>query len=90
MGGVPRFLIRATESTLALPPPGSHEATDWEAQIDSIAKLGTGLNRLGTASDIGSAICLELRQLIDYHNVRVYRVSGDAVLPVAWRGEIGT
>ena len=60
-----------------------------EAQIDSIAKLGTRLNRLASVSEIGSAICVELRQLIDYHNVRVYRVEGEEVLPVAWRGEVG-
>jgi diguanylate cyclase (GGDEF)-like protein/excisionase family DNA binding protein len=63
--------------------------TDWEAQIDSIAKLGTRLNHLSTVSEIGTAICAELRQLIDYHNVRVYRVRGDDVVPVAWHGEIG-
>jgi diguanylate cyclase (GGDEF)-like protein len=61
----------------------------WEAQIESIAKLGTRLNHLSTVSEIGSAICLELRQLIDYHNVRVYRVYGRDVAPVAWRGDIG-
>jgi diguanylate cyclase (GGDEF)-like protein/excisionase family DNA binding protein len=63
---------------------------DWEAQIDSIAKLGLRLSHLSTVQEIGTAICLELRQLIDYHNVRVYRVIGDEVVPVAWRGEIGT
>lgn len=91
-----RFLVEdlhsfmATTQTIAAPAPQSISGSaDWEAQIDSIAKLGTRLNRLSTVSDIGNAICLELRQLIDYHNVRVYRVSGDAVLPVAWRGEIG-
>ncbi len=31
---------------------------------------------LTTVSEIGQAICTELRQLIDYHNVRVYRVQG--------------
>jgi diguanylate cyclase (GGDEF)-like protein/excisionase family DNA binding protein len=64
-------------------------ATDWEAQIDSIAKLGIRLNHLSTVADIGTAICSELRQIIDYHNVRVYRVHGDDVVPVAWHGEIG-
>jgi diguanylate cyclase (GGDEF)-like protein len=63
--------------------------SELEAQIDSIAKLGTRLNRLASVADIGSAICLELRQLIDYHNVRVYRIEGEDVLPVAWRGEVG-
>ena len=68
---------------------GSHAMPVLEAQIDSIANLATRLNRLSTVSEIGSAICLELRQLIDYHNVRVYRIEGDEVVPVAWRGEVG-
>ena len=38
---------------------------------------------------IGNAICAELNQLIDYHNVRVYRIAGEDCVPVAWRGEIG-
>jgi diguanylate cyclase (GGDEF)-like protein/excisionase family DNA binding protein len=61
---------------------------DPEAQIDSIAKLGARLNHLGTVGEIGSAICSELRQLIDYHNVRVYRVHADEVVPVAWHGAV--
>jgi len=69
--------------------PAAPTATDWEAQIDSIAKLGTRLNHLNTVAQIGTAICAELRQLIDYHNVRVYRVRGKDVVPVAWHGNIG-
>ena len=61
----------------------------WAAQLQSIQQLGTRLNRLTSVNEIGHAICLELRTLIDYHNVRVYRVYGDDVSPVAWRGEIG-
>ncbi|MEA2622636.1 MAG: hypothetical protein QOH61_1546 [Chloroflexota bacterium] len=61
----------------------------WAAQLQSIQQLGTRLNRWGTVAGIGQAIAAELRQLIDYHNVRVYRVNGDDVEPVAWRGEIG-
>jgi diguanylate cyclase (GGDEF)-like protein len=61
---------------------------DFEAQIDSIAKLGTRLNHLSSVDEIGQAICSELHQLIDYHNVRVYRVRGDDVLPVAWQGQV--
>ena len=59
-----------------------------KAQIDSIAKLGTRLNHLSSVDEIGQAICAELRQLIDYHNVRVYRVRGEDVVPVAWQGQI--
>ena len=61
----------------------------WGEQLRSIQKLGTRLGRLTTVSEIGQAICTELRQLIDYHNVRVYRVQGVDAIPVAWRGELG-
>ena len=85
-----RFLVEdlRTFMTTAENAP-SAEVGPREAQIDSIAKLGTRLNHLSTVDEIGAAICVELRQLIDYHNVRVYRVEGEDVVPVAWRGEIG-
>ncbi len=97
-----RFLVddlQAFMRTAEAPPPGTRAAApnvttepaspvaDWEAQIDSIAKLGTRLNHLSSVDEIGQAICAELRQLIDYHNVRVYRVRGDDVVPVAWQGQ---
>jgi len=84
-----RFLVEDLNSFMLSAEGASGPVADWEAQIESIAKLGTRLNHLGTVDEIGSAICLELRQLIDYHNVRVYRVYGDDVIPVAWRGEDG-
>jgi diguanylate cyclase (GGDEF)-like protein len=61
----------------------------WAAQLQSIQQLGARLTRLNTVDEIGQAIAAELNQLIDYHNVRVYRVEGDEVVPVAWRGEVG-
>jgi diguanylate cyclase (GGDEF)-like protein len=84
-----RFLVDDLRDFMSeaesVPSPEAHR----EAQIESIAKLGTRLNHLSTVDEIGAAICLELRQLIDYHNVRVYRVEGEDVVPVAWRGEVG-
>ena len=35
------------------------------------------------------AIATELRQLIDYHNVRVYRLDGEDLIPVAMQGQVG-
>ena len=70
--------------------PDIGSGTDWDARIESIARLGTRLNHLSSAADIGTAICHGLRELIDYHNARVYRVEGEDVVPVAWRGEDGT
>jgi diguanylate cyclase (GGDEF)-like protein/excisionase family DNA binding protein len=61
----------------------------WAAQLQSIHQLGARLSRLATVKEIGAAIASELRQLIDYHNVRVYRIEGQDLEPVAWRGEIG-
>ena len=61
----------------------------WAAHLQSIQQLGARLTRLRTVEDIGQAICAELNTLIDFHNVRVYRVHGDDCIPVAWRGQIG-
>jgi diguanylate cyclase (GGDEF)-like protein len=61
----------------------------WTAQLQSIQKLGSRLSRLSTVREIGTAIAGELKELIDYHNVRVYRVEGEDLEPVAWRGEVG-
>lgn len=61
----------------------------WAAQLQSIQQLGARLNRLSDVEAIGAAIATELRDLIDYHNVRVYRQYGDDLVPVAMRGQVG-
>jgi diguanylate cyclase (GGDEF)-like protein len=61
----------------------------WAAQLQSIQQLGTRLARLGDEREIGLAIATELRQLIDYHNVRVYRLHGEDLIPVAMQGQVG-
>ncbi len=61
----------------------------WAAQLQSIQQLGNRLNRLTSETEIGLAIATELRDLIDYHNVRVYRIGGDDLVPVAFRGQVG-
>jgi diguanylate cyclase (GGDEF)-like protein/excisionase family DNA binding protein len=61
----------------------------WAAQLQSIQQLGTRLNRLSGVTEIGLAIATELRQLIDYHNVRVYRLHGQELVPVAMQGQVG-
>jgi diguanylate cyclase (GGDEF)-like protein len=63
--------------------------SSWTSQLQSIQQLGARLARLSTIAEIGAAICLELREVIDCHDVRVYRVLGDEVVPVAWRAEVG-
>jgi diguanylate cyclase (GGDEF)-like protein/excisionase family DNA binding protein len=61
----------------------------WAAQLQSIQQLGARLTRLRTVREIGAGICAELNQLIDFHNVRVYRLEGEGCVPVAWRGQVG-
>jgi len=61
----------------------------WAAQLQSIQQLGTRLSRLVDEHEIGVAIATELRQLIDYHNVRVYRLRGHDLVPVAMQGQVG-
>ena len=55
----------------------------WAAQLQSIQQLGARLTRLRTVEEIGHAICAELNQLIDFHNVRVYRIVREDCVPVA-------
>lgn len=61
----------------------------WAAQLQAIQSLGVRLSRLTRVDDIGVAIATELQQLIEFHNVRVYRLEGDMLVPVAMRGRIG-
>ena len=61
----------------------------WAAQLQAIQQLGVQLSRLTSVAEIGQAIATELRELIDSHNVRVYRLYGEDLIPVAMRGQIG-
>jgi diguanylate cyclase (GGDEF)-like protein/excisionase family DNA binding protein len=61
----------------------------WAAQLQSIQQLGARLNRLTSVREIGMAIATELQELIDYHNVRVYRIDGPDLVPVAMLGQVG-
>ena len=58
----------------------------WAAQLQSIQRLGSRLSGLTDVSAIGGAIATELRQLIDYDNVRVYRIREQVLVPVAMLG----
>ena len=80
----------ATQATVAIKAARNYaQLATWAAQLQSIQQLGTRLNRLTSVKEIGDAIATELRQLIDYHNVRVYRLSGQDLVPVAMQGRVG-
>ncbi len=80
----------AAQASIAIANARNYAQTaTWAAQLQSIQKLGARLSRLSKVREIGVAICGELNQLIDYHNVRVYTVEGHELVPIAWHGEIG-
>ena len=80
----------ATQATVAIKAAANYaQLATWAAQLQSIQQLGTRLNRLTSVKEIGDAIATELRQLIDYHNVRVYRLYGEELIPVAMQGRVG-
>jgi diguanylate cyclase (GGDEF)-like protein len=58
------------------------------AHLKMLQSLAGKLNRLNDVRQIGAAIVTELRMLVDYHSCRVYVVEGDALVPVAWRGDV--
>ena len=80
----------ATQASVAIRAAQDYgRMATWAAQLQSIQQLGTRLSRLTSVADIGHAIATELRQLIDYHNVRVYRLIGRDLVPVAMLGQVG-
>ena len=80
----------ATQASVAIKAARNYaQLATWTAQLQSIQQLGTRLNRLSSVKEIGNAIATELRQLIDYHNVRVYRLYGHDLVPVAMQGRVG-
>jgi diguanylate cyclase (GGDEF)-like protein/excisionase family DNA binding protein len=80
----------ATQASVAIRTAQNFQQMSmWTAQLQSIQQLGARLNHLTSVREIGTAIATELRQLIDFHNVRVYRVQGDDLVPVAMQGQVG-
>ena len=58
------------------------------AHLKMLHGVSSKLTRLLEVSEIGATIADELRQLIDYHNCRVFLRDGDELRPVAFRGEL--
>ena len=80
----------ATHASVAIRTARNYSRmANWTAQLQSIQQLGARLSCPSTVAEIGHAIATELRQLIDYHNVRVYRRYGEDLLPVAMLGQVG-
>jgi GAF domain-containing protein len=80
----------ATQASVAIKNAQNFEKmATWAAQLQSIQGLGVRLSRLTRDREIGHAIATELRTIIDYHNVRVYRLIDEDLIPVAMQGQVG-
>ena len=80
----------ATQASVAIRAAQNfQQMTTWTAQLQSIQQLGARLSHLSSVREIGLAIATELRQIIDYHNARVYRLQGTDLIPVAMQGQVG-
>ena len=80
----------ATQASVAIRAAQNfQQMTTWTAQLQSIQQLGARLSHLSSVREIGLAIATELRQIIDYHNARVYRLWGTDLVPVAMQGQVG-
>ena len=58
------------------------------AHLKMLQTLAGKLNRSTDVREIGMAIANELRQLIDYHNCRIFVRDGDELQPIAFQGEL--
>ncbi|MEO5634578.1 diguanylate cyclase [Gaiella sp.] len=71
-----------------------HTLAPRPADVRSLAHLkmlhgvSSRLTRLLESDEIGATVCDELRQLIDYHNCRIFLRDGDDLRPVAFRGDL--
>ena len=84
------FEALAAQASVAIVTARNYaKLANWAAQLQSIQQLGGRLSRLSSVREIAAAMATELRELIDYHNVRVYTVAGEDAIPVAWWGESG-
>ena len=58
------------------------------AHLKMLQSLAGKLNRSKDVREIGMAITNELRQLIDYHNCRIFVRDGEELTPIAFQGEL--
>ncbi|HEY7793911.1 MAG TPA: diguanylate cyclase [Gaiellaceae bacterium] len=58
------------------------------AYLKMLQSLAGKLNRSNDVREIGMAIANELRQLVDYHNCRVFLRERDELLPIAFQGDL--
>jgi diguanylate cyclase (GGDEF)-like protein len=58
------------------------------AHLKMLQSLAGKLSRSNDIREIGMAIANELRQLIDYHNCRIFVRDGEELTPIAFQGDL--
>jgi diguanylate cyclase (GGDEF)-like protein len=86
--GKNQVVLYAEEATRRPDAPGIERDVRSIAHLKMLQSLSGKLNRLNDVREIGDAIAVELRSLVDYHNCRVFVSDGDELIPVAFLGEL--
>ncbi|HZC75754.1 MAG TPA: diguanylate cyclase [Gaiellaceae bacterium] len=86
--GKNQVVLYAEEGTRRPDAPGIERDVRSIAHLKMLQSLTGRLNRLNDVREIGEAIALELRSLVDYHNCRVFVTDGEDLIPVAFLGEL--
>ncbi len=80
----------ATHAAIALVNAELFEQTGARAaQLEVLQAASARMSRNTTAEEVGRTVVEETRQIIDYHNARVYLIEGDLVVPIAFEGRVG-
>jgi diguanylate cyclase (GGDEF)-like protein len=78
----------ADESERPVSPSNRAEDVRSIAHLKMLHGVSAKLSRLLEIDEISATIADELRQLIDYHNCRIFLRDGDELSPVAFRGDL--
>jgi diguanylate cyclase (GGDEF)-like protein len=81
----------ATHASIALVNAELFEETEARAaQLAVLQAASARMSRANTVEQVGRAIVEETREIIDYHNARVYLIEPpDHVVPIAFEGRVG-
>ncbi len=90
-GDVAFITTLATHAAIALTNAELFEGTEAKAaQLGVLQAASARLSRAATVAEVGRTVVEETRQIIDYHNARVYLVElPDDVVPIAFEGTVG-
>jgi diguanylate cyclase (GGDEF)-like protein len=86
--GKNQVVVYAEDTTRRPDAPGVERDVRSIAHLKMLQSLSGKLNRLNDVREIGEAIAVELRSLVDYHNCRVFVSDGEDLIPVAFLGEL--